>query len=58
MTGSERAYRIVIGLMVIILGLFMFAVLDLWYGLVVMALGFIPLSTGLLGACPTIPLMH
>jgi hypothetical protein len=44
--------------MVIILGLFMFAVLDLWYGLVVMALGFIPLSTGLLGACPTIPLMH
>jgi Inner membrane protein YgaP-like, transmembrane domain len=56
--ASERAYRIVVGLIVIVVGLFMFISLNLWYGLAVMALGFIPLSSGLLGACPTIPLMQ
>lgn len=55
--ASERAYRVVIGLMVIVVGMFMFFSLNMWPGLVVMALGIIPLSTGLLGSCPTIPLM-
>jgi uncharacterized membrane protein len=55
--AADRVYRIVVGLVVIVIGLFMFFSLNMWPGLVVIALGIIPLSTGLLGSCPTIPVM-
>jgi uncharacterized membrane protein len=56
--AANRAYRIVVGIIAIVIGLFMFVSLNMWPGLVVIALGIIPLSTGLLGSCPSIPLMR
>ncbi len=55
--AADRMYRIVVGLIVIVIGLFMFFPLNMWPGLVVIMLGIIPLATGLLGSCPTYPLM-
>ncbi len=55
--AADRVYRIVVGLIVIVIGLFIFFPLGMWWGLVVIMLGIIPLATGLLGSCPTYPLM-
>jgi len=57
MEAAERVYRVVVGLVVIVIGLFIFFPLGMWWGIVVMMLGTIPLASGLLGACPTYPLM-
>ncbi len=56
MSARDRVLRVTVGLIVIAVGVFMFWYLNMWPGLVVIALGIIPLSTGLLGSCPTIPL--
>jgi hypothetical protein len=55
--AAERVYRIVVGLMAIAIGLFIFFPLGMWWGIVVVMLGIIPLASGLLGSCPTIPLV-
>ncbi len=55
--AADRVYRIVVGLIVIVIGLFLFFPLGRWWGIVIIALGTIPLSSGLIGCCPTIPTM-
>ncbi len=55
--AAERVYRIVVGLIVIVIGLFLFFPLNMWWGIVIIALGIVPLSSGLIGCCPTIPTM-
>ncbi len=55
--AADRVYRIVVGLIVIVIGLFIFFPLNMWWGLIVIMLGIIPLSSGLLGSCPSYPLM-
>lgn len=54
--AAERVYRVVVGLMAIVTGLFIFFPLGMWWGIVVVMFGIIPMASGLLGACPTIPL--
>jgi hypothetical protein len=54
---TERVYGIVIGLIMVVIGLFIFFYLEMWWGLVVILLGIIPLASGLIGCCPTIPTM-
>ncbi len=56
MSARDRVIRIIIGSIVTAIGIFMFLYLNMWPGLVVAMLGIIPLSTGLLGSCPSIPL--
>lgn len=56
MSTRDRVLRIIIGVIVTSTGLFMFWYLNMWPGLIVAMLGIIPLSTGLLGSCPTIPM--
>ncbi|MGE5403234.1 MAG: DUF2892 domain-containing protein [Candidatus Doudnabacteria bacterium] len=50
---ADRIYRIVVGVIVIAIGLIMAFSLDMWPGYLVIAIGVIPLATGLLGTCPT-----
>jgi len=56
MSARDRTLRITIGLIVTAIGVFMFLHLNMWPGLIVAMLGIIPLSTGLLGSCPSIPM--
>lgn len=56
MSARDRVLRIIIGLVVTAIGIFMFLYLNMWPGIIVAMLGIIPLSTGLLGSCPTVPL--
>lgn len=56
MSTRDRVLRILIGVIVTSIGLFMFWYLNMWPGIIVAMLGIIPLSTGLLGSCPTIPM--
>jgi hypothetical protein len=56
MSTRDRVLRIIIGVIVTSIGLFMFWYMNMWPGLIVAMLGIIPLSTGLLGSCPTIPM--
>jgi hypothetical protein len=56
MSTRDRVLRIIIGVIVTSIGLFMFWYLNMWPGIIVAMLGVIPLSTGLLGSCPTIPM--
>ncbi len=56
MSARDRALRIIIGVVVTAIGIFMFLYLNMWPGIIVAMLGIIPLSTGLLGSCPSIPM--
>jgi len=53
---AERVFRIVVGLIVIVIGLFVFFPLNMRWGLVVIMLGIIPLSSGIAWRLPHIPL--